>query len=186
MMQSYSLIIGILPLLAFVILDSFFGMKAGLIVAILLAAAETVFSYYYFGEIDSVTIASLVLVCLMAAVALAKNSRMVFLFQPVILSAGLGIYLLVSFMMGHPIFLEMALKYQHLFPENIQQMLSIPKIREIYSNLSVTAGFGCILHAVLTAFAALRLNKWWWIAVRGIGGHIILVFAFLLAAFFAR
>ena len=127
---------GIIPLLAFVIIDSFLGIRAGLIAAIVLAVGEAVFSYMYFGELDSVTLASLFLVFLMGVVALKKQSKMVFLFQPVILSAGLGLYLIVSYLLGHPILLDLVLKYRHLFPENFQTQLNYQFVQDIFKVLT--------------------------------------------------
>ena len=185
-MQSSSILMGIIPLLASVIIDSFMGIRAGLIAAIVLAIAEAIFSYIYFGELDSVTLASLFLVFLMAAVALKKQSRMVFLFQPVILSAGLGLYLTLSYLLGYPIWLDVVLKYKHLFPENFQTQLDHQFVRDIFKVLTWTSGIGFILHAILNAFAAMRLSKWWWIFIKGVGPYIFFFLSYIAAIFIVR
>ena len=57
-MNASSTILGILPLIVFVILDSFLGPKKALISAIVLAFVEAVYTIYTFGELDIVTGAS--------------------------------------------------------------------------------------------------------------------------------
>jgi len=185
-MQFSSVLMGIIPLLAFVIIDSFLGMRAGLITAIILAIIETVFSFIYFGELDSVTLASLFLVFLMAAVALKKESKMVFLFQPVILSAGLGLYLIISYLLGYPVLLDFMLKYKNLFPDNLQEQLNNQFVQNVFRVLTYTSGIGFLFHALLNAFAALRLNKWWWIFIKGVGPYIFFFLSYIAAVFIVR
>ena len=185
-MQSLSILMGILPLLAFVIIDSFFGIRAGLISALVLAVAEACFSYIYFGELDSITLASLFLVFLMGVVALKKESKMVFLFQPVILSAGLGFYLVISYLLGYPIILDFMLKYKSFFPVNFQEQLNYEFVQNVFRALTYTSGIGFLLHALLNAFAALKLNKWWWIGIKAIGPYVFFFLSYLAAVFIVR
>ncbi|MFN8369657.1 MAG: hypothetical protein U0T83_03425 [Bacteriovoracaceae bacterium] len=71
-MNYGSLLLGIIPLLAFVIIDSVLNQKAALISAIVLAVLEAIVSYYLFHEIDLVTIFSLTLVILLAVTSYKK------------------------------------------------------------------------------------------------------------------
>mgnify|MGYP005653480877 CR=1 FL=1 len=58
--MNYSfLLLGILPLLIFVIIDAFSNIKAALISAIIIAIGEAILSIFIFKEIDSLTIFSL-------------------------------------------------------------------------------------------------------------------------------
>jgi intracellular septation protein A len=182
-MQSSMVLLGIIPLLVFVIVDSFSSMKAALISAIVFAILEAIFTYFYFGELDSVTIASLLLVILMACAAIKSNSDTLFLLQPVILSAGIGIYLIVSYYMGHPLFLEMSLKYKEFFPEQIRLMVNQPHYQILMRKVSLTSGFGMLAHGAVTAYAAFRMGKWWWIVVRGVGLYLFIFLSYIAALF---
>lgn len=79
------ILLGLLPLVAFAIIDSFFSLKAGLISAILLALAEIFYSFYQFGSLDSLTIISLVLVLLLAGCSFKTQNSLYIKLQPVLL-----------------------------------------------------------------------------------------------------
>jgi len=181
-MDFSTLLMGIVPLLAFVIIDTFFGMKAGLVTAVILAAAEASYSVYTFGNIDMVTGASFFLIVLMGFMSWKTKSEKFFLFQPVILSALFGAYLVITWLTGHPLILEMLDKYKDLMPAQVKEAMGYAEFREMFSLMSLTVGIGMFFHAAATAFAALKLNKWWWIAVRGVGFY----FFFFTSGFIAR
>jgi len=168
--------LGIIPLFVFVLIDSFMGPKAGLIAAAVLAAAEAIGTYYYFGKLDMETAASLFLVLLLAGVSYQSGSTMFIKFQPVVLSVGLGGFLLVSSYMGHPLMLEMAQKYQSLVPEKQRMLLSHPRMIKTLVIMSHYLGWALLAHAGATAYGALKMSNWWWIAIRGIGFYL---FAFI-------
>lgn len=170
------LLMGILPLLFFVIVDSFAGPKAALFTAIILAVGEAIFSFYLFGEIDSLTIFSLILVVVLAAVAFQRQNSLYFKFQPVILSAILGIILLTSYLINEPLLVSMATKYKDFFPPEQQQLVTHPQIIKMFEILTLNSAFAFFGHALVTAYAAWKLSNWWWIAIRGIGFYL---FAFL-------
>ena len=71
----FSLFLGLLPLLAFVIVDTFLSMKAALITTVVMAVVEAIWTYFTFNELDSVTIFTLVSVLIMALISY-KNKRL--------------------------------------------------------------------------------------------------------------
>lgn len=86
-MGSTSLFLVVLiPLLVFAIVDTFASLKVALIAAAVAALGEVAFSYFYLGEIDSFSMASVFLVFLMGGVAYLKESRQIFYLKPAILS----------------------------------------------------------------------------------------------------
>lgn len=184
-MNSSMFWMGILPLVVFVIVDSFAGVQAGMIAAIILAVAEAIFTYFYFGEIDSVTWLSLALVLALAAVTYFTNNTMFIKLQPVALGAVVGLVLLVSYMIGKPLLLTMSQKYQSFFPPQVQMILEQPKVQRQLQLLTLTSGIMTLAHAGLTAYAAMKMSNWWWLGIRGIGYYIFLFAAVVLARFIA-
>lgn len=182
-MNSSGILMGILPLLAFVIIDSFLGVKWALISASLLSIIEGIWTYMTFGELDWITGTSIFLVILMAFFAYWKKEEKYFLFQPVVLSVILGLFMLISYFLGHPILYEMMIKYKDFLPPQNQQLMAEPIFKAILIKSSLTTGFGLILHGAVTAYCALKLSKWWWIAMRGIGIFIFMGLSFVAARF---
>ena len=46
--------------------------------------------------------------------------------------------------------------------------------------INLYLGFSSLLHAAITAWAALRLSRWWWFAISGPGFFVIIQLTALL------
>ncbi len=180
-MNYSSLLLGILPLLAFVIIDSVLNQKAALISAIILAVLEAIVSYILFHEIDLVTIFSLTLVILLAVTAYKQNSSFLFKMQPVILSLFLGAALVISYAYNKPILYMMMLKYQNQMPVQIKEQITHPYFIALFRLSTFTLGIALFVHALVTYIAAIKLSNWWWIALRGIGFYVLCFIAMMVA-----
>ena len=180
-MSSSSWIIGLVPLLAFAILDSFFGLKTGLIAALVLAIAECVWTWISFGELDQISIVSLALIIILGALAWKKKSPIIFKIQPSLISFFLGAWLIISWSVGEPVFVAMIKKYAAMLPIDIRQNIQNPQYLAFISLTTLTTGVGMLFHAFATGYAAFKLSNWWWIAVRGIGFYLFAFISMLCA-----
>ena len=167
------LIMGIVPLLIFVIVDSFAGIKVALVTTVIVAVLEAISSLILFNEIDNVTIFSLLLVFVLAIIAYKKKDPYFIKIQPVIISAVVGLFCLGTMAFGDPIFLSMATKYKHLYPPETQKLIGSYSMQLLLVKSTLTIGICMLIHAGLTYWAAVKLSNWWWIAVRGIGFYIL-------------
>lgn len=180
--MNISLILfGILPLFAFVLIDSFLGLKAGLVSAIILAAAEALYTLITYGSLDELSIASLVLVLVFGGISLKSNKAIYMKLQPVFLGLCFGAVLLVMQAMGKPLLLMFIDKYDMLMPENFQRQLQQPFMREQISQLSLVLGVGFLCHAGAVAYAAFRMSNWWWLLIRGVGLYVMMFGAVIVA-----
>jgi len=168
-MSITAALMGILPLLLFVIVDSLANMKWALIVAIIMALSEAAFSVYTIGTVDILTGFSIFLVIVLAFLTYYKNNSLFFKFQPVILSLALGLALIISYLMDQALLYVMTIKYKSILPAVVQANLQHPKMILYLKMGTLTMGIGIILHGIVTAYAALKLSNWWWIAIRGLG-----------------
>lgn len=174
-------IAGLIPLIAFAIADVFFGLKTGLIAAFVLAIAEGIWSWYSFGELDQISILSILLIALLGVLAWRRNSPTLFKLQPSFISLVLGIWLIVSWLSNDSLFVAMAQKYRDLLPEQVAYALNHPSYIDFLNRVSLTTGLCLLLHALLSAWAAIKLNTWWWLAIRGVGFYAFCFIAMLLA-----
>ena len=177
------LLFGVLPLVAFVIIDAFFGLKAGLISAILLALIETLYSIYEFGGLDYISFISLFLVCLFAFFSFKSQSPLFMKLQPVFLGVCFGLIFLIMQALGKPLLIILFGKYENLIPQELQQKLSSPDAILLLSRASLNLGVGFLAHAGAVAYAAIRMNNWWWIFTRGVGLYFMMFFCVFLARF---
>ena len=175
-------LLGVGPILIFAIVDTFGSMKTALISALGLAVIELVISLYFFGELDSITLFSFATLVGFAIFSLKVNKDVYFKFQPVVLSCLFGLALIIFALFDRPLFLEMGLKYSRFFPEDKRAMLQTVTFQTLLRHFSSYAGYALILHGGLTAWAAIKLNKWWWVFIRVVGFYILLFLAMQLAA----
>lgn len=180
-MSSSSWIIGLIPLLAFAIADSFFGLKTGLIAAISLAVIECIWSWATFGELDQISIVSFLLILFLGFLAWKKKSPLIFKIQPSLISFSLGAWLIISWLMGEPVFVAMIKKYAAMLPIEVRQNIQNPQYLAFITLTTLTTGIGMLLHALATGYAAFNLNNWWWIAIRGIGFYLFAFMSMLCA-----
>jgi intracellular septation protein A len=180
-MNSFSLLLGILPLFVFVILDSFLGPKKAMISAIVCALGEFVFSLVYFKEVDTVSLVSLALLAVLSYLSFKTDNPRYFKYQPVILSWLFALVLFASTLLGKPILLAMMDKYQSFMPDQTRHLLREHFFRSLITKFNYCLGFSLIAHGALTAFAAHRLSNWWWLIIRGIGFYFFLFLAMVAA-----
>ncbi len=182
--MTMNLILGLLPLIAFVIIDAFLGLKSGLIAAILFAVAEAAYTIYEFGELDWLSIASLVLVLVFGLLSFKSNNAIYMKLQPVFLGISFGCVVLVLQILGKPILLLVMEKYGSLVPAEIQINAQNPLVQKMLSQTSLNLGIGLLLHAALVAYAAFRMSNWWWLFIRGIGLYVMMGICVLMARVF--
>ena len=85
-MNSNFFLMGFIPLLLFVVIDSFFGVKKAAIMTILAGVGEVLYSLYYFGEIDQFSIITIITIILFSGCSYFLNRGIFIKLQPVILS----------------------------------------------------------------------------------------------------
>ena len=182
-MNSMLFLFGLLPLLVFVLVDSFAGLRAGLVSALIFALLEACYSLYTFGEVDSLTLGSFLLVAVFGAISFWQKKSIYFKLQPFFVGVFSGVFLIVMQLMEKPVFLIAAKKYKNLFPDEMQKLLAEPFFLEILEKASWHTGSWLLVHAFCVAYAAFYLSKWWWLIIRGLGLYLSLFLATLTARF---
>ncbi|RME16627.1 MAG: hypothetical protein D6797_04145 [Bdellovibrio sp.] len=176
-----ALLLIVIPLLAFAIMESLLPVRKALIGAGVVAFVEFSFSYFYFKEVDSFSWFSLFLLLVFISVAYLKDSRRVFYFKPSLLSFAFGGFLLVSHWLGHDVLLEGIEKYSRLLPEDKYLLFQTPQMRNLFQMTGVTVGWAFVMHAIIAAWAAWKLNRWWWFFIAGLGSYVFMLGGMIVA-----
>ncbi|MDA8793350.1 hypothetical protein N9N67_08890 [Bacteriovoracaceae bacterium] len=184
MNTEISLLFGLLPLIIFVVIDSFFSLKAGLIAAIALSLLECIYTYFTFGELDWISITLFLVIFVAAAVSWNKDSSTAFKASPFFVGVTLSSLLIGSTLFSRPIMLEMFIKYQKILPpqfEHVTTFYNSPKGVELLSNANWILGIFILIHALIVLWSAYKLSNWWWLAIRGIGFYFFAFLSFIIA-----
>jgi hypothetical protein len=160
---------GILPLLVFVILDSVTSKKTAILSAMLMAVAELVFTLVQYHTIDGLTVMAGVLAVGFGFLSYKLKNDIYFKLQAAIVGAMLGLAMLFYYhALGQPLMNVAMNKYMGdklyvLFEANGWPR---PMLDELLRRISRDLGWWLLGHAGLTAYTALKCNKWLWFVVR--------------------
>ncbi len=175
----------LIPLIVFAIFESIGSLRSALIAAMVAALAESIFSYFYLGHLDSFSVASIFLVLLMGGLAYKKDSRIIFYLKPAILSFALGLFLMGGYFLDYHVLLDAMTKYSDMFSEEQQMLFAQEAMTNMLRIAGLTVGGSLIAHGVVTTFAAYKMSRWWWLAVAGLGGYAFMFVGIVLANVFS-
>lgn len=163
------ILLSLVALVAFAILDTYASLNIALIVTITITIIEIIYTMIAFGTLDNISLFSFALVFALIGLSKLKNNRTLFKLKPAILNAGLGLYLMGSFAIGHPLLQTIANKYQHLLPQQHHAILMSPQGQSLLIQLTLTMGICLICHGIIVAYSGIKLHNFWWAAINSIG-----------------
>lgn len=181
-MQWQLVFFGMFPIFGYVLILGMSTQRKALVGAILVAAATLIYNSIHFRQLEIFSLISFLLFLVLGAVSLKKQKDVYFKFQPVLLEVILaGIFLYFNFVVQKPLFFIILDKYMvigEIIPAYFKGYY------EIYAlTMSKSIAFLLLFHAVLTAWAALRLSTGWWFAVRVFGFYLCVGILFLAETF---
>lgn len=164
--------LGLVPLIVFAVIDSFFSLKAALIGASIAVAIEAGFSIYLIGEVDKFTLYNMLLIIVFAGLAWKFKSAKFFKMQPAIMSTLFGIFLAGSYLMDQPLLSEFVIKYQDALKDSLKEQphlisaITNPEMLKLFAETTFTSGIMLFGHAAICAYTALKMGNLAWILAR--------------------
>ena len=171
--------IGIIPVLAFVILDSFAEKRKALIGALVLGAAELAFTLIKFKILDYLTIVAFGLLALLVAVSLKTKNDFYFKIQGAVVNLIFAVTLIIfQYVFEKIVMLDMAIKYIGLKNlADINPVLNEKMLASMLTAVNTQLPWWLIIHSGLTIYAARKWNKWVWVSIRVPGFYLMLFVA---------
>jgi intracellular septation protein A len=157
---------GLLPVVAFAVVESLYGTEGGLIAALVFGAGEMLWEWRKYGKIQKFTLGSNALVLVLGAVSLWEGDGLWFKLQPTMIIGIFGAVLLASSLMGKPLLFELAKKQNPDLPEIARVSLSGLNFR-----LSLVL-FGL---AAFSVHVALEWSTAAWAIFKGVGVPAVLL-----------
>ncbi len=157
---------GLAPLIIFVIADSIWGTKIGLIVALIFGAVEFTITRIKTKKTDKFILIDLGLLIVMGAISIGLDNDIFFKLKPVII--GLIICAILGFSAYGPQNLML------LMGQRYMKNISINEAIEQKMRNSIKILFWLfLLHTILTFIAAIWLSKAIWAAISGVGFYVV-------------
>lgn len=180
-MNLSSLLLDLVPLIVFVVLDGMGNVRYAVIGAVLAAVFELLYSHFMLGGVDAFSLAFAAFILVFAGLSYHFNNPLFFKLKPVAIGTITAVVLLATSAISQPALLSMADRYAQMLPDPMQSMLGDANVRQLFARMNLYLGFALLIHAAATAWAALRLNRWWWFAISGPGFYVAVLFTGLIA-----
>ncbi len=178
------LIGGLLPVIAFTVIEEVYGTVAGLIAGMIFGVGEIVWEWRTQGRVDPITWGGNALLLVLGAVSLFTNEGIWFKLQPSILEGAMTAALWGSWILKKPLLLAMSRK-QGAVPEGAP-----PEFKAILesgmSGMTLRLGVFFALHSALAVWAALHWSTAAWAALKGVGLTASLVVYMLVETLLLR
>jgi intracellular septation protein A len=156
----------ILPLIAFVIADTFGGLKWGVLSAITCAILAFIANIILMGTWEPTSIIEPALILVLGLLALKLNNARWFKFQPVIVNGAIAILLAYYQIFDQPFLVKYFPLMKAAVPPENQALFDNPLIIPALAKISLHCIFLMIAHGLLVAWAATRKSNWTWIGMR--------------------
>ncbi len=177
------ILFGLLPLIAFVAIDAWSGLRAGIIAAVVIAFLELIYTVTVYKTLDQITLITVFTLALFSFFAYRSNSALIFKIQPVVMGGVFALIFIVMQIMGTPVLSTMAIKYAPMMPPEVREQMANPNFLYLLERTSLLLGGGFLLHAGAVAYAAYKMSNWWWLIIRGLGIYVMMFLCSFLAAY---
>lgn len=168
---------GLLPVIAFTVVEEYYGTIAGLICGMIFGFGEIAYEYYNYKKVETITWIGNGLLIGLGGASLLMNDGVLFKLQPAILEVIFAGVLAGSAILNKPM-LSMMMKKQN---PNIPEII-LEKFKPIHYRLAVFF----LLHAVLATYAAFYWTTEQWALLKGVGLTVSMVIYMVIEALFIR
>lgn len=168
---------GLLPIAAYVLVDSFAKKRTALYASLGLGVLELVYTLVQFGRLDYLTFFTFVFLGGFIFLSLRLNNDVYFKIQGAILNIIFALILLcATLFFDTNILLDMTIKYMGLeTASTLNPLLSPELLTKMLTAMNIHLPWWLFAHSALTIIAAYRWNKWIWVAIRVPGFYIMLI-----------
>jgi len=168
---------GLLPIIAFTVIEHSYGIIAGLIAGMLFGLGEIIYEYVTVKKVSTITWIGNGLILGLGGISLVFNEGIWFKLQPAILEFGFFVFLLGSWLMKKPFLKLMIEKQNPEAPDFVKAQLS---------GMTLRLSFFMLAHALLATWAALYWTTEAWVFLKGIGLTVSMVIYMALEILWAR
>lgn len=168
---------GLLPVIAFTVIEEKYGVVAGLIAGMVFGVGEIIFELIRDRKVSTMTWVGNGLLLGLGAVSLISSEGIWFKLQPALMEGLFALAMWGSCIIKKPLLVVLAEKQGHQLPEVVKSKL-----------LGVTwrTGFFFAIHTGLAVWAALDWSTTNWALLKGIGLTVSFILYLVIEVFYLR
>jgi intracellular septation protein len=188
MQQLRALLIGgLLPVIAFSVIEDRYGTLWGLVAGMVFGVGEIVYERVKLGKVDAFTWAGNGMILVLGAVSLVTNEGIWFKLQPAIIEAVTAVIFCGSVLIKRPLMAGLLKKQLAAQQATSPQALELaPWLIPLLSGTTFRFGLFFGAHAALATWAAIHWSTAAWAALKGIGFTVTLIAYGLAEAWLLR
>ncbi len=168
---------GLLPVIAFTVIEEKYGVIAGLIAGMVFGFGEIIYELIKYKKVQTITWIGNGLLIGLGAISLISTEGIWFKLQPAILEFGFFVFLLVSWFMKKPFMKLMIEKQNPTAPEFLKNAMS---------GITLRISFFFLFHSLLATYAALYWSTEAWAILKGVGLTVSMVLYMVLEMLWIR
>ncbi len=168
---------GLLPVIAFTVIEEKYGVVAGLISGMVFGFGEIIYELIKYKKVQTITWIGNGLLIGLGGISLISTEGIWFKLQPAILEFGFFIFLLVSWFMKKPFMKLMIEKQNPTAPDFLKNAMS---------GITLRISFFFLIHAVIATYAALYWSTEAWALLKGVGLTVSMVLYMVLEMLWIR
>jgi intracellular septation protein len=168
---------GLLPVIAFTVIEEQYGVIAGLVSGMVFGFGEVCFELYKYKKVQKITLIGNGLLIFLGLISLVSSEGIWFKLQPAIMEAFFAIFLWGSVVLKKPLLVYLAEQQGHQFA---------PKLKEKMNGLTFRVGAFFAVQAALAVWAAFDWSTRNWALLKGVGLTVSFVLYLVIEGFFLR
>ncbi len=164
--------IGFIPIFVFILVDSFWGTEAGLIVAIIVGVAYSLYYLIRYKRLEKFILFDTALIIILGGVSIVLHDEIFFKLKPALIELILVVILGIHAFSAKPILLMMSKRYMGEIDLGSEQV-------KLMSQMSRVLFFVFLIHTALIVYSAYFWSKEVWAFISG--GLFYIIFGLVFA-----
>lgn len=168
---------GLLPVIAFTLIEEYYGIIAGLIAGMVFGVGEITYELIRYKKVQKITWIGNGLLLVLGGISLISSEGIWFKLQPAFMEAALVVAMWGSLLIKKPLLVVLAEQQGHKFPEPIRTKMS---------GVTFRVGLFFLAHTGLAIWAAFAWSTTAWALLKGVGLTVSFVVYLILEVIYLR
>lgn len=168
---------GLLPVIAFTVIEEKYGVIAGLIAGMVFGFGEIIYELIKYKKVNTITWIGNSLLIGLGAISLISTEGLWFKLQPAIFEFGFFTFLLGSWILKKPFMTLMIEKQNPTAPEFLKNAMS---------GITLRLSFFFLAHAIIATYAAIYWSTESWAILKGVGLTVSMILYMVIEILWIR
>lgn len=168
---------GLLPVIAFTLIEEYYGVVAGLIAGMVFGSGEIIWELYKYKKVQTLTWIGNGLLLVLGGVSLLSSEGIWFKLQPALMEGVFALALWGSVIAGRPLLIYLAEKQGQKFPDAIKDRMK---------GVTLRTGLFFAIHTTLAVWAAFAWSTSAWALLKGVGLTVSFILYLVAEGFYLR